>query len=68
MEEGSTPTTRLRIALLADCWTKRVVSPVPMLNCCQLTMVRGVLTTVITPPCWLMLALPLTTCPPTGFA
>ena len=68
MIEGSTPTTRLSTVLAADCWMKRVVSAAPIENCCQLMIAPGVLMTDNKPPLLVMLARPLTTVGPTGFA
>ena len=67
-EEGSAPMTRFNTELLEDCWMKRVVSLLPMEKPCQLIIALGVLVTVKRLPLWLMLAVPLTTCAPTGLA
>jgi hypothetical protein len=46
MLEASLPVTRLSTALDADSWMKRVRSPDPMENDCQLMTVPGALVTV----------------------
>ncbi len=66
--EGSWPTIRFSTALLAPCWMKRVVSPGPMLNCCQLRIAPGVLVIVRRPPWLLKVAPPCTTTAPMGSA
>ena len=66
MTDGSLASTRLSTLLEAEGWTKRVVCPAPMLNCCQLMIAPLLLVTVRTLPTWLMRAEPLTTWAPTG--
>ena len=62
ISDGFSPTTRLSTWLAAFCCTKRVSSSRPMLNCCQLMMVPGVLVMVSVLPLCRKLACPFTTC------
>jgi hypothetical protein len=66
--DGSWPTTRLRTALLALCWMKRVSSSGAIEKPCQLMMVPGALVTVSVLPLVETSALPLTTVGPFGLA
>jgi hypothetical protein len=59
--------TRFNTELEAEAWAKCVVSPAPMLNCCQLMMAPLLLVTVRTLPAWLKVAVPFTTVGFTGF-
>src|SRR4029079_5033605 len=65
---GSAPTTRFRTALAADGCTKRVVSPAPIENCCQLMIAPGLLVMERRPPFVENAAWPLTTTGPVGLA
>ena len=65
----SAPTTRFSTELLADGCTKRVVSPAPMENFCQLMIAPLLACTFSWPaPGVDMPACPLTTTPPCGSA
>ena len=66
--DGSWPTTRLRTALLAFCWTKRVSSSGAIEKPCQLMIVPGALVTVSVLPLVERSALPATTFAPVGLA
>jgi len=69
MRDGSCPTMRLRMALLAPCWINRVISPWLMPNCCQLTMAPGVLVILrVWLFGWLNETEPCTTVAPPGLA
>ena len=66
--DGSPPTTRFSTALVTDGWMKRVVSPAPIENRCQLMIAPAELVMLRTLPCWEAVADPLTTCMPVGLA
>ena len=66
--DGLCVTTRFNTALDADCWTKRVISFAPIEKLCQLRMAFGVLVICSRLPFWTIVALPLTTLGPVGFA
>ena len=66
ISEGSMPTTRFNTALADDCWMKRVVSLLPIENCCQLMIAPGVLVTASSLPWLANVAWPFTTTGPTG--
>src|SRR5687768_10758252 len=70
MLEASLPVTRFSTALDADSWTKRVRSPAPIENDCQLMTVPGALVTVSFAPEGEVRneAAPAATLGPAGFA
>ncbi len=66
MTDGSWLVTRFSTALSALCWMKRVISSLPIENCCQLMIAPGVLVIVSMLPEVLKLAPPEATVPPVG--
>src|SRR3989442_12420244 len=68
MVDGFWLVTRLSTALLACCWMQRVISSLPIENCCQLMIAPGVLVIERVLPFAANVALPFATEAPEGLA